>query len=238
MRTRLALVSAAAGATLALSGALLAAPTATAAPASPQCFQAQANVASQENVTEAASNKLSNDNVTLQAAKDQLAKAQAAVPVVPADIAAAQDAVSNAQVLVNNDQASLRTAQANLAAAIATRDKVCAPTPTPTTIPIPPPVGVPAQFGNCAQALRFGYHDIPSTDPHYRLILDRDRDGIACESNGDDTRPLPTTTTIISPPPAAPNTVVIVPPAPSGNNYSQIGQAPSGFANTGFGPDA
>jgi hypothetical protein len=113
--------------------------------------------------------------------------------------------------------------------------------------------GVPAQFGNCAQAARFGFHDIPSTNPRYRLILDRDRDGIACELNEG---PAPA---VVVPGPQGPagpqgpqgpvgpsgtttgngsTNVIVVPPAPSGSNFGQIGQAPAGAAATGFGPNA
>jgi hypothetical protein len=238
--TRPVLLGLAAGGALALSTAL--AFPASAAPSTPQCFQAQANVASQENTVQQA-----------EAAKDKLAKDQAKVPVVPKDIADDQDAVSTYQQAVNSDQASLRTAKANLTAAIAIRDEVCATvsTPPPTTLPAPPPVGIPAQFGNCAQAARWGFHDIPSTSRYYWLILDRDRDGIACEINEG---PAPV---VAIPGPrgpagpqgpagpsglagtgSGPSTVVIVPPAPSGSNYGQIGQAPAGAASTGFGPNA
>jgi hypothetical protein len=124
-------------------------------------------------------------------------------------------------------------------------------TPTPTTTPVPPPVGggVPI-YQTCAAAFRAGVHDIPRGDVRYRLVLDRDRDGVACELNGDDgVRPQPpvtvvrppSTTTIVQQPAPAPapnNTIVVVPPAPSGSNFGQIGQAPAGAAQTGFGPDA
>jgi hypothetical protein len=248
------LLSATAGSALALTGALLAGP-AGADPISPQCFQAQANVASQQNNVESFTGKLNNDNVLLQNAKDKLAKDQAAVPVNTDQVNADQTVVSNAQQTVNNDQASLRTAQANLAAAVATRDSVCN-TVTPTTTPVPPPVGGVVIYPTCAAAFRAGVHDIARSDPRYRLVLDRDRDGIACEQNGDDTRPIvtqppvttvvtqppattivtqpPVTNTIVAPAPVAPNTVVIVPPAPV-QSFGQVGTAPSGAINTGDG---
>lgn len=111
-------------------------------------------------------------------------------------------------------------------------------TPPPTTTTEPPPVGG-VFYRNCADALAAVGHPLHrGIDPGYRTGLDRDLDGIACELNEG---PAPTTIvnpptnqTIINPPPAT----IIVPPAPSGSNFSQIGQAPSGFANTGFGPDA
>lgn len=44
----------------------------------------------------------------------------------------------------------------------------------------PPPQS--GSFANCAQARAHGRHDIPATDPAYRPHLDRDHDGIACET--------------------------------------------------------
>jgi len=99
-------------------------------------------------------------------------------------------------------------------------------TPVPTTT-VPPPVGGVVTYPSCAAAFRAGVHDIPSTDPRYRLYLDLDRDGIACELNGNDNPPTtivrpPGSTTIIKPPPSttvvtqppATNTIIQQPPAP------------------------
>lgn len=82
---------------------------------------------------------------------------------------------------------------------------------TPTTTPVPPPVGGTVSYPTCAAAIRAGAHDIPRSDPRYRTYLDRDRDGIACELNGQDNPPppaiivRPTPTTIVKP---APTTIV------------------------------
>lgn len=36
-------------------------------------------------------------------------------------------------------------------------------------------------FYSCTQAKAAGYHDIPKSSPLYRIDLDRDGDGYACE---------------------------------------------------------
>jgi hypothetical protein len=122
-------------------------------------------------------------------------------------------------------------------------------TTTTTTTPVPPPVGggVPV-YQTCAAAFRAGVHDIPRGDVRYRLVLDRDRDGVACELNGDDgVRPQPpvtvvrppSTTTIVQQPAPAPapnNTIVVVPPAQAPSNTFIAPQAPSsGAVATGDG---
>lgn len=106
----------------------------------------------------------------------------------------AQSNVSAADSTLSSAQA----AEAVTARALARATKevnTCGATVTPT--PTPPPVGLPAGFANCAQAFAAGVSNIPSTDSRYRRALDRDNDGIACETNGDDTRvglPAPTPT--------------------------------------------
>jgi hypothetical protein len=121
----------------------------------------------------------------------------------------------------------------------------------------PPPVGGGVViYPTCAAAFRAGVHDIARSDPRYRIYLDADRDGIACELNGNDGTPpvtiirppgnttivkpppAPNNTTIVNPPAAPNNTTIVVPPAPSGSGFGQIGQAPAGAAATGFGPNA
>ena len=37
-------------------------------------------------------------------------------------------------------------------------------------------------YANCTEAHKDGRYDIPKDDPAYRPPLDRDHDGIACES--------------------------------------------------------
>lgn len=180
---RTAALSVAGGALLAMS-VTLAAP-ASGDPTSPQCFQAEAHVASQSNVVETAANKLSGDTVLLQAAKDKLAQDQAAVPVDTAQIITDQTAVSTLQTTVNNDQASLFTAKRNLATDIAIRDTACAPvvvpTPIPTPIPVPSPVGLPPL--TCSDLAARGLSNIPRNSPYYNAALDINNDGIACETN-------------------------------------------------------
>lgn len=128
--------------------------------------------------------------------------------------------------------------------------------PAPTTTPVPPPVGGGRPvYPNCKAAFNAGVHDIPRNDPAYRLVLDRDRDGIACEINGDDNprppvtvvKPPPSTTivtqppatnTIVQQPPAAagPTNIVVVPPAQPPANTFIAPQAPSsGAVATGDG---
>lgn len=252
---RVAALATTGGALLAM-GMVLAAP-ATGAPTTPQCFQAQSNVAAQENNVQTATASLSKHNLQLQFDANELAHDQAKVPTVPAEIAADEAKVAADQKLVNSDQASLRIAQANLDTAISVRDKACATTPTtapPTTVTVPPttvvppPVGIPAQFGNCAQAARWGYANIPTTSRYYRLILDGDRDGIACETNGDDTRPVPPVvlppTVIKHPPVVIPGSTVQAPPVVIPGQVIQQPptyipggtiQVPSGSVNTGDG---
>jgi hypothetical protein len=83
----------------------------------------------------------------------------------------AKDALLTANLLLNERIKAVTAAQVKV-------DAACT-TPTPTTTPTP--VGTPAQFTDCAQAAKWGYHDIPSTSRYYRLSLDRDKDGCACE---------------------------------------------------------
>jgi len=126
-------------------------------------------------------------------------------------------------------------------------------TPAPTTVP-PVGTGRPV-YPNCKAAFNAGVHDTPKTDPAYRLVLDRDRDGIACELNGDDnprppvtvvkpppsttivTQPPATNTVVQQPPPAAgPTNIVVVPPAQPPANTFIAPQAPSsGAVATGDG---
>lgn len=108
--------------------------------------------------------------------------------------------------------------------------KGATPAPTTTTEPPPPVGGGRPVYPNCKAAFNAGVHDIPKTDPAYRLVLDRDRDGIACEQNGDDTNP---PVTVVKPPPT---TIVVPPPAQPPANTFITPQAPSnGAVATGDG---
>ena len=44
------------------------------------------------------------------------------------------------------------------------------------------PMAGAAPFRNCTEARDAGYTNIPSTSEYYGTHLDRDRDGIGCES--------------------------------------------------------
>ncbi|UXA18469.1 excalibur calcium-binding domain-containing protein [Mycobacterium sp. SMC-4] len=44
------------------------------------------------------------------------------------------------------------------------------------------PAASAAPFRNCTEAREAGYTNIPSTSEYYGEHLDRDRDGIGCES--------------------------------------------------------
>jgi hypothetical protein len=60
------------------------------------------------------------------------------------------------------------------------------PKPTTTTEPVATTTTTRAAagptFANCSQAKAAGYHDIQLGQPGYSIHLDRDRDGVACES--------------------------------------------------------
>lgn len=74
-------------------------------------------------------------------------------------------------------------------------NKVCRiGTATPYTSPAPVRVQpalvvAPVGFASCDVAQAVGYSDIPTSSLYYQLKLDRDRDGIACESGGEDEAP-------------------------------------------------
>lgn len=56
------------------------------------------------------------------------------------------------------------------------------PRPTHEPSPTYDPPGRDYPYNSCAEARADGRHDIPSNDPAYNPKLDRDHDGIACES--------------------------------------------------------
>jgi len=53
--------------------------------------------------------------------------------------------------------------------------------PAPAVV-MPVPMASGCYYANCTQARQAGETDIPSSSPHYCSKLDRDDDGIACES--------------------------------------------------------
>lgn len=56
----------------------------------------------------------------------------------------------------------------------------------PVYTPSPAPVSVLTKYGNCRDARAAGWADIRLGSANYRDEFDRDHDGIACESGGDD----------------------------------------------------
>lgn len=76
-------------------------------------------------------------------------------------------------------------------------DKTChVGTPSPPSSPPVSPTSGP--FHNCSEANAAGRSDLSSTDPDYSPELDRDHDGIACESGGSDDDAAEDTTTTSS----------------------------------------
>lgn len=232
--TRLALAALASGAVLA---AVLATPAAAApavtGPNSSECINAKAVLSNAQTAQAAA-----------QAAYNQAVKNRDdALDIYNAALADG-DATNDAPALAKLNNAKDALLSANLIlderikAVSAAQDKVDAACATVTPLPTPTPSPLPV-FQSCAVAFAAGVHDIPRTDPRYRLFLDRDRDGVACEQNGDDTRPPTVTvpppansTTVINPP--ANITVVNPPPVSSGGSFTTT-QVPSGAVATGDG---
>ncbi|WP_225983829.1 excalibur calcium-binding domain-containing protein [Epidermidibacterium keratini] len=57
-----------------------------------------------------------------------------------------------------------------------------APEPAPTAAPAPEPQSSSAYYANCSEAKAAGAAPLYAGDPGYRAGLDRDGDGVACES--------------------------------------------------------
>jgi len=166
------LVALTASGALAASAVLLAAPAyadTLRAPAPPTtCFEAQTDLTN---------------------AQHQLALAEAAdrSDDNPALAGSADFTPDAADLKVTEDQAIVNVYQGYVNALCGT-GTTGAPTPTPT----PGPVGLPIL--TCAQLAARGLHDIPRGSVYYRGYLDRDHDGIACE-----TTPTPTPTPVSVP---------------------------------------
>jgi excalibur calcium-binding domain-containing protein len=182
---RTTLLGLAAGGALALSAALVApayAGISAPGPNSSECINAKAVLGNAQTAQAAAQAEY---NQAVKNRDDALDEYNAAVSDgIPANDAPAlaklnnaKDALLRANLLLNERIKAVSAAQDKVNAACVTV------TVTPPTTPVPPPVSIPAQFENCAQAARWGFHDIPKTNPRYRLILDLDRDGVACEAN-------------------------------------------------------
>jgi hypothetical protein len=258
VRTRLALVSAAAGGALALTGALAAAPASGAVEA-PVCDHTSTTItASPPSPVNGATNVVITAHVV---DLDQTPLTPVGTVTFSTGGTPAVDGSGNATTntfmstgfhtitATFHGGATNGVTFCNSAASTSYLVNGATTTPTPTTTPVPPPVGggVPI-YQTCAAAFRAGVHDIPRGDVRYRLVLDRDRDGVACELNGDDgVRPQPpvtvvrppSTTTIVQQPAPAPapnNTIVVVPPAQAPSNTFIAPQAPSsGAVATGDG---
>jgi hypothetical protein len=239
----LTLTSAVGGALLA---AVLAVPAAygapaTAAPGDSTCIATQSALSNAKNIQLA--KQIAYDKAVKARDEAQKAYDAALADDIAGNETTALAALNIAQAKVNAANAELNEAISATKTAQAKVDTACATIP-PTTTTVPPPVGGGVViYPNCKAAFAAGVRDIPKTDPRYRIYLDRDGDGIACELN-EGPAPVtvvkpPPSTTIVNPPAAAPNnTTIVVPPAPSGSNFGQIGQAPAGAAQTGFGPNA
>jgi hypothetical protein len=129
----------------------------------------------------AAADKAAADKAAAEkAAAEQAAAAQAAAEKAAAEKAAADQAA--AQQAAAEQAAAAQAAAAQAAAEQAARDAaarqaVPAPAPAPAA---PAPSSV--YFGSCADAKAAGAAPLYSGQPGYRAGLDRDRDGVACES--------------------------------------------------------
>lgn len=106
---------------------------------------------------------------TALAASQTCSEAQSAVTSAQATLTTAEKAIPVDPTAVLNAKNAVRAAQND-------RDRACR---------IGGPVGGPARgpiFQNCADYSRAGIRSIRRGDPRYNLSLDRDRDGIACDS--------------------------------------------------------
>jgi LPXTG-motif cell wall-anchored protein len=70
-------------------------------------------------------------------------------------------------------------------------------------------------FDNCTDAYAAGYANIPKGDPHYAAHLDRDGDGIACDTPPPGFEPHPSPTATAKCPPSPTKTATPTPAAPS-----------------------
>jgi hypothetical protein len=110
-----------------------------------------------------------------KAAAELAAAAQAAAEKAAAEKAAADQAA--AEQAAAAQAAAAQAAAEQAARDAAARQAVPAPAPAPAA---PAPSSV--YFGSCADAKAAGAAPLYSGQPGYRAGLDRDRDGVACES--------------------------------------------------------
>ena len=60
---------------------------------------------------------------------------------------------------------------------------VTPPKPQPTVKPTPSDSGLDPRFATCGEAVKAGYGPyVKGTDPEYGWYMDRDGDGVVCES--------------------------------------------------------
>lgn len=117
-----------------------------------------------------------------QAAAEKAAAEKAAAEKAAADQAAAEKAAADKAVADQAAQAAAAQAAAEQAARDAAARQV-APAPAAPAVPAPAAPAAPsAYFGSCADAKAAGAAPLYSGQPGYRAALDRDRDGVACES--------------------------------------------------------
>jgi hypothetical protein len=125
--------------------------------------------------------KLAADKAAAEkAAAEKAAAEQAAAAQVAAEKAAAEKAAADQAAAEQAAAAQAAAAQAaaeQAARDAAARQAVPAPAPAPAA---PAPSSV--YFGSCADAKAAGAAPLYSGQPGYRAGLDRDRDGVACES--------------------------------------------------------
>jgi hypothetical protein len=116
-----------------------------------------------------------------QAAAEKAAAEKAAAEKAAADQAAAEKAAADKAVADQAAQAAAAQAAAEQAARDAAARRV-APAPAAPAPVAPAPAAPSAYFGSCADAKAAGAAPLYSGQPGYRAALDRDRDGVACES--------------------------------------------------------
>jgi hypothetical protein len=121
----------------------------------------------------------------LNTAQNALRNAAPGVDLGPlqAAVDTAREARDAAREVLNTDSRRLVDLRAELAAAIATRDKACDDTPPTTTPPTPAPTTTPAPADDVdcdevSDARAQEILDADKSDPHN---LDVDNDGVACE---------------------------------------------------------
>ena len=114
-----------------------------------------------------------------QAAAEKAAAEKAAAEQAAAEQAAAEKAAADKAVAEQAAQAAAAQAAAEQAARDAAARQVA---PAPVAPAVPAPVAPSAYFGSCADAKAAGAAPLYSGQPGYRAGLDRDRDGVACES--------------------------------------------------------